>query len=439
MNIKPPPHNIDAEKAILGTLIQWPDSLLDILGFLKAEDFYAEAHSFIYQAMIDLTDAGRPVDLVTMASELEKNTLLAKVGGYSMLSRLSCASATSENIAYYAKLVKEASQRRHLMAAAQKIMSLAQNSSEDFSLIQEQAEEEIFRGNTGSKSRNLVFFRDVMPSALKSLEEFIANAKHPDAIPTGIPVMDHEDGGLLPGDLILVAGRPGMGKTALGNQMAAGMAVENHPVLYCCGEMEAKRIAMRVLCTMGEFAKRTERHRENSHAWDKMSRFATTFEGKPFAMIDGTMTLSRICAVARMAARFHGLKALYVDYIQLIKTAGKNRVVEVGEISRSLKELAQDLRIPVIAMSQLNREIDKRENYWPQNSDLKDSGSLEQDADIIVFPHRPHKDREDKEKSLMESAFLVFTKYRDASVGAKKIMWRPDITRFYPCDSRDDD
>jgi replicative DNA helicase len=432
---KQPPHSIEAEQSVLGGLMLNNAAWNDLADKLKAQDFYRADHRVIYRAISELIDANKPCDFVTLTEFLRHQGQLEEAGGLAYLGSLAVDTYSIANLAAYAEIVRERAVLRGLIAAGSEIGDLGYRpDGRSTGELLDEAEQKVFaireHGVRGQSSFESV--SEVMGRVERRIDLLRKDPKALAGLPTGFSALDRKTQGLHPGDLVIVAARPGMGKTTLAMNIAEHVAfVENKPVAIFSMEMSGEQLAMRVLSSFGriELGKLKSGHLSDAD-YDRLVSADALIRKAPL-YIDETGALSpmELRARARRLCAQHGLSLVVVDYIQLMQVPGtrENRTNEVSEITRSLKSLAKELRIPVIALSQLSRANEK-ENRKPKLSDLRDSGGIEQDADLVLFIYREDITNE----SLPErtKAEIIIGKQRSGPTGQFDLTFLGQFTKF---------
>jgi replicative DNA helicase len=439
--IKLPPHSVEAEQSVLGGLLLDATALDKVADLLTEEDFYRQEHRLIFKQIVRLSEQAKPVDVITVAEALELTAALEKVGGLPYLGSLAQNVPSAANVRRYAEIVRERSIMRKLVEVGTDIASSAFNpTGRDAAQLLDEAEGKVFEiAEAGSKGKQGFH---AMPPLLTEVVERIETLYSRDnpgdvtGIATGFSDLDRMTSGLQPGDLVIVAGRPSMGKTAFSINIAEHVALSgNKPVAIYSMEMGAAQLAMRMLGSVGRLNQhdlRTGRLQDDD--WGRLTHALGKLNDAPI-FIDETAALSALDLRAR-SRRLHrqhgGLGLIVVDYLQLMSAPGgkasENRATEISEISRSLKALAKELHVPVIALSQLNRSLEQRPNKRPVMSDLRESGAIEQDADLILFIYRDevyNSDSPDKGK-----AEIIIGKQRNGPIGMVPVAFRGEYTRF---------
>lgn len=430
---KVPPHSLEAEQSVLGGIIIDNEAINRVLELLRPGDFYKEAHQRIFGAMISLFERGEPLDLVTLANELKKSKDLERIGGATYLAQLADAVPTAANIVHYAKIVKEKALLRSLIATATDIVTECYREGQDIEELLDRAEQAIF-GISQYRVRPAFFpIKEVLKEAFRSIERLYEKKELITGVPSGFKDLDRKTAGFQPSDLIIVAGRPSMGKTAFCLNIAQYAAVEAKiPTAIFSMEMSREQLALRMLCSEAKVSASKVRSGFLSEGdLQKLTMAASTLADAPI-VIDDTPALSvlELRAKARRLKGETGLGLIIIDYLQLMRgrSSAERREQEISEISRSLKALAKELSIPVIAISQLSRRAEDRPGRRPQLADLRESGAIEQDADLIIFLYRdevynPHSDK----KGIAE---VIIGKQRNGPTGTVELSFIPELTTF---------
>lgn len=429
-----PPHNVEAEQAVLGAMLIKKEAIAEAIEILRPDDFYRDAHRIVFEAMLELFQKNEPVDIVTVTEQLKKNDLLEKAGGIAFITALDNAVPTAANVAYHAKIVEEKAQLRNLINAATEIAGTAYEDTEDMAEIMDRAEKRILdvasRENTGA----FVPIKDIVMGTFQQIENRAKNSGALTGLPSGFIDLDRLTAGFQPSDLILVAARPSMGKTAFTLNIATYVAVhERKPVAFFSLEMSKEQLVQRMLCAEGGIDSQRLRKGELDDEWPKLVEAADRLSGAPI-YIDDTpgITVMELRSKARRLKAEHGLDLVIIDYLQLMQgrggKSGDNRQQEISEISRSLKALARELSVPVIALSQLSRSVESRQIKRPMLSDLRESGSLEQDADIVMFLYR--EDYYTEETDRQNITEVIIAKHRNGPVDKIDLFFQKEFTKF---------
>ena len=434
-----PPHSVEAEQSVLGGLLLDPAAWDNVADVLRAEDFYRPDHRVIFEAIGQLAGQNRPCDAVTVSEHLERAGRLADAGGLAYLGTLARDTPTAANVRAYGAIVRERSLLRQLLTAGGEIASsVFNNEGETARELLEFAERKVFaiaeQGMRG-KREGAVAIQSMMPELIDQIDEWHANPGGLRGLPTGFDEFDRKTGGLRPGDLVIVAGRPSMGKTTFAVNMAEHAALKGDvkaSVVIFSMEMPAEQLMTRMLASIGRVNLGHIRSGQISDEdWPRITGAAGQLsEARIF--IDETPGLSPtdLRARARRVAREHGLSLVVVDYLQLMQVPGnkENRATEISEISRGLKALAKELRVPVIALSQLNRGVEQRQDKKPVMSDLRESGAIEQDADMILLIYREEVyDKNTPKKGIAE---IDLAKHRNGEIGTFMLTFQGQYSRF---------
>ena len=434
--LRVPPHSIEAEQSVLGGLMLDNDSWLQVSERLGVKDFYRRDHANIFRGVEALANDGKPYDIVTLAEWLESNALLETSGGIQYLAQLADNTPTAANIAAYADIVRDRAVLRALVRAGTDIAESGfRTEGRTTNDLLDQAERWVFeiaeresRGRRGFRP-----IKELLVSALDRIDLLFQRDNPITGVPTGFHDLDGMTSGLQPSDLVIVAGRPSMGKTAFAINIAQHAATKSElPVAIFSMEMPSEQIAMRMLSSLG----RIDQHKVRTGKladddWPRLTHAVGILsEAKLFIDDTPALTPGDLRARCRRLAREHGLGLVVVDYLQLMHVPGtnENRATEISEISRSLKALANELSVPVIALSQLNRSLEQRGDKRPVMSDLRESGAIEQDADLIMFIYRDEVYNEDSpDKGVAE---IIIAKQRNGPIGNKKLRFFGEYTTF---------
>lgn len=439
---KSPPYSLEAEQSVLGGLMLRNDAWYDLADRLSEVDFYRQDHRLIFRSIAELMSQSKPCDYLTVMEQLKHGDVLEQAGGAVYLGHLANETPSAANVVAYADIVRERSVLRQLIATGQEIAELGfRPDGRAQEELVDVAEQRIFNiREAGAKSRmDFEPIHSLMDKVEKNIEFLSKNPGQLSGMSTGLDDLDKRTNGLRPGDLVIVAGRPGMGKTSFAMNIAEHVAIDKkEPVAVFSMEMPGEQLAMRVLASFGRIDQSNLRSGQlDDHEWAKLTSASTIIREAPlFIDESGALSPMDLRARARRLARQHGIKLIVVDYIQLMQVHGtrENRTNEISEISRNLKALAKELKIPIIALSQLSREVEKRENKRPLMSDLRESGSIEQDADLILFIYRGayYKRKDGAEVTADEDniAEVIIAKQRSGPTGVVKTAWLGRYTRF---------
>jgi replicative DNA helicase len=430
---KIPPHNLEAEQAVLGCMLLDSDVIPTVTEIIRSEDFYREDHREICEAILDLSERAMPIDIITVSEQLQHRGTLDSVGGLEYLTSISNAVPTTGNARHFAKIVEEKSLLRKLIKASAEISSMSYDASEDAVYVLDKAEKSIFDILQKRNTQGFTHIKDVLLETFNRLEELYNTKGYVTGIPTGFTDLDYKTSGLQNSDLILIAARPGMGKTAMALNIAQYAAVRKHvPVAIFNLEMSKDQLVNRMLCSevMVDSQKMRTGKLEDED-WNKIAQALGPLSEAPI-YIDDTpgVSVMDIRAKCRRLKLEKNLGLVVIDYLQLMQGRGKaeSRQQEVSEISRSLKILAKELNIPVVTMSQLSRGPEARTDHRPMLSDLRESGAIEQDADIVMFLYRDDYYNPDTDKKNI--AEVIIAKHRNGSTGTVELRWFGEYTKF---------
>ncbi|MFZ2494310.1 MAG: replicative DNA helicase [Candidatus Saccharimonadales bacterium] len=441
---KIPPHNLDAEMSLLGAILIDEEVLADVTDKVKADDFYENRHQRIFAAIMRLYEQHRPVDLLTLSDELEKKDDLEMVGGSSYLNELTNYVPTAANAAAYAELVAQRAVRRRLIKASGDIAELAYNDDTNTQEILERAEAELFSVSDTSLKQELVSLEQILTESFDRMEELHRDRGKLRGVRTGWRDLDNLTAGLQRSDLLIIAARPAMGKTTLVTNLAYNVAAkEKQAVLFFSLEMSKEQLVDRMLAdASGVDAWNIRTGNLSDDDFEKLSTAMGEMAEAPI-YIDDTpgLTVLEMRTKARRQAHSHPLGLIIVDYLQLMQGSSRggefNRVQEVSEISRGLKLIARELNVPVIALSQLSRSVENRNPQIPQLADLRESGSIEQDADLVAFIYREAYYNPDTDRQNITD--LIIAKHRNGPTGRVELYFHPERLRFMSLDKQRDD
>jgi replicative DNA helicase len=430
-----PPQNLEAEVSVLGGVLLDNEALNRVLEVMKEGDFYRESHRKIFSAILDLYEKSEPVDLITLTEALKKRDALEAVGGVEYLNSLVNSVPTAANISYYAKIVKEKAILRKLINRSTDIISQVYGVSGDVDDFLDQAERSIFEISEDRVRPSFYSLKDIIKASFKTIERLYEKRQLITGVPTGFTKLDELTSGLQPSDLIIIAGRPSMGKTALALDIAAHAAVEGGiPSAIFSLEMAKEQLALRMLCSEAKVdAHRLRGGFLSESDWPKLTRAAGSLSEAPI-FIDDTPGLSALemRAKSRRLKAEHNLGLVVVDYLQLMRgrADSDNREQEISDISRSLKALAKELNVPVMALSQLNRRVEERGDRRPQLSDLRESGAIEQDADVIIFLYRDEVYNKSEDNPNKGKAEIIIGKQRNGPTDKFELTFLDKFTCF---------
>ncbi|HCR55677.1 TPA: replicative DNA helicase [Candidatus Saccharibacteria bacterium] len=438
---KVPPQSIDAEKSLLGAVLIDDEVLADVSEFVTHKDFYDKTHGVIYDAMMRLYEKHKPVDLLTLTDELKRKKELEVVGGSAYLTELTTYVPTAAHAASYAEIVAQKAVRRRLIKASSEISELGFEEDTTTQELLEKAEAELFSVSDQSLKQDVVSLESILTDSFDRMEELHRNKGQLRGIRTGYRDLDNMTAGLQRSDLFILAARPAMGKTTLVTNLAYNVAtIAKQPVLFFSLEMSKEQLVDRMLSdASGVDAWNIRTGNLSDDDFSKLSEAMGELAEAPI-FIDDTPGLSvlEMRTKARRVSHDHPLGLIIVDYLQLMQASGRsdgNRVQEVSEISRGLKLIARELNVPLIALSQLSRAVENRPDKKPQLADLRESGSIEQDADIVAFIHRPGYYEPDNAE-LENITELIIAKHRNGPVGKIDLYFHPERLRFMSLDKK---
>jgi replicative DNA helicase len=427
------PHNVEAEQAVLGALLIDPDAVFKVNTFLRADDFYVERHRWLYDSVISLYDRGEAVDLVTLCDELERREQLAELGGAAYITSLINATPTALNVEHYGRIVERTSTLRRLIGAAGEIAALAYEDTENVDEVVDRAEQILFGVSQQRITRDIMPIKDVVAAYYDRVDHLYQHKGETIGVPTGFRNIDKMLGGLQNSDLIIVAARPGMGKTSLLLSFALNAARKySQRVAIFSLEMSAEQLVQRLISAeTGIDSQRLRIGNLREEEWPTFIQ-ATGALSDTMIFIDDTPSISAMqvrTKARRLYAEF-GLDLIVIDYLQLMQgdRRTENRVQEISFLSRNLKGLARELNIPVVVASQLSRAVEQRNDKRPMLSDLRESGSIEQDADIVVFIYRDEYYAPETDQANI--AEVIVSKHRNGPTGMVPLFFRKELAQF---------
>jgi len=427
-----PPHNLEAEQSVLGSLLIDRDAIIRVASLLKSDDFYHGANGSIYQAILDLYNRREPTDFITLTDELTRRERLDDVGGVAYLSTLLNAVPTAVHVEYYGKIVERTATLRRLIDAGAQIVGIGYRDGVDTEDALDAAERTIFDISQRRTTKDFQSIAEVLERFFDQIDYMQQHRGSVVGVATGFTDLDQLTGGLQKSDLIIVAARPSVGKTAFALGMAYGAAIQHGKTVGIFSlEMSAEQLVQRLLATeTGVDSHRLRLGQIDDHEWDRISRaFGRLAEAHIFIDDSAALSVMEVRSKARRLQAEHGLDFLVIDYLQLMQSRRtENRVQEISEISRGLKGLARELNIPVVALSQLSRAVETRADHRPMLSDLRESGSIEQDADIVTFIYRDEVyDQNTEKKGIAE---IIVAKHRNGPVGSINLRFFEKTARF---------
>lgn len=437
-----PPQNIEAEQAVLGAMLIDKEAIAKATEVLSADDFYREAHRVIFSTMLELYNKNEAVDMVTVTEILKRDNKLEDIGGIAYITSLANVVLTAANVKYHAEIVAEKSVLRQLVRVSTEIAAMGYEANEDVGTLLDTAESRILEISNRKKKNDFTAINDILMDSVQSIESLLQNKGGLTGLPAGFADLDKLTSGLHPSDFIILAARPSMGKTALALNIVQNVALRAHKVIggeprsvaFFSLEMSKEQLVNRMLCAeAGIDSQRLRvgemRDEDWTHLWDACD---TMSRAKIYIDDTAGITAMDMRSRARRLKAEHGLDLIVVDYLQLMQGSGKrnnsgDRQQEVSEISRSLKALARELDVPVLALSQLSRSVESRQVKRPMLSDLRESGSLEQDADIVAFLYREDYYNPETENKHTE---LIIAKHRNGPVDTVNLFFQKQFTKF---------
>ncbi|MFC0300400.1 replicative DNA helicase [Virgibacillus soli] len=440
INDRIPPHNIEAEQSVIGAIFLEPEAFSTASQFLMPEDFYRAGHQRIFEIMLKLSDRGEPIDILTVTSALKDTKSLDEAGGVSYLTEIAQSVPTAANIEYYCKIVEEKALLRRLIRTATDIVTVTYDREDEVDDVLNEAEKNILEVSNRQNAGAFKAIKDVLIEVYDNIETLHNQKSDITGIPTGYRDLDRITSGFQRNDLIIVAARPSVGKTAFALNIAQNVAVHtDENVAIFSLEMGAEQLVQRMLCAEGNIdAQRMRSGQLESEDWGRLTMAMGSLSNAGIFIDDSAgIRVSEIRSKCRRLKQEHGLGMILIDYLQLIQGSANskdNRQQEVSEISRSLKALARELNIPVIALSQLSRGVEQRQDKRPMMSDLRESGSIEQDADIVGFLYRDdYYDKESEQQNIIE---IIIAKQRNGPVGTVELAFVKEYNKFVDLDHR---
>ncbi len=430
-----PPQNLEAEQSVLGAMLIDKEAVSAVANMLRPEDFYADKHSKLYETIVALSNRGEPVDLITTQNELRKSGHLEEVGGLNYLTSLINTVPTTANVQQYALIVEQKATLRRLQNAARRVVENCYG-PEDYESTLMEAEQSIFAVTQKRSVRGYIHIRDALVTAYGHLEFLYSSKGKTTGVPSGFRDLDQMTSGFQASDMIIVAARPSVGKTAFTLNVARNAAIlGGKRVLFFSLEMGAEQLAMRLLASEAAVdGHRLRTGQLQDQDWHRLgSALSTLSESSIYIDDTPNVPLPELRAKARRVSQEHGLDLIIIDYLQLMSMPSRsgqnsNRQQEISEISRSLKHLARELKVPVIALSQLSRSVEQRQDKRPLLSDLRESGAIEQDADIVAFLYRDdYYDPESEKKNMVE---VIVAKHRNGPIGSIELYFMKDIQKM---------
>lgn len=427
------PHSMEAEQCVIGSMIMDREAIVVASELITGDDFYNRQYGILYETMVELNDAGSPVDLVTLQNKLKEKDVPPEVSSLEFVRDLITAVPTSANIKYYANIVAEKATLRRLIRLNEEIANTCYAGKESLEYILDDTEKKVFQLVQKRNTDDFVPVRQIVMNAMDRIEMAAKNKGNVTGIPTGFIDLDYRTAGLQPSDLILVAARPSMGKTAFELNLAQYMAFrKNMTVALFSLEMSKEQLVNRMFSQESSVdAQKLRTGQLNDQEWERLIESAGTI-GKSNLIIDDTpgISIAELRSKCRKYKLEHNMAIVMIDYLQLMSGGGRteSRQQEISEISRSLKALARELNVPVVALSQLSRAVEQRPDHRPMLSDLRESGAIEQDADVVMFLYRDdYYNHDSPEAGISE---VIIAKQRNGPIGTVKLAWLPEYTRF---------
>ena len=431
---KIPPHDEEAEQAVIGSMLTDKDAVVAGIEVLKPEDFYRNDNSTIFEAISNVYSKGEPIDIITIKEELTSMGKFEAVGGIEYLANLPEKVPTTANVDKYVKIVENKSLLRSLIKTANELIDLGYNQNEEIEEIMDGAEKKIFDIMQRKSQKGYSSIKDILVDSFEELQELYNNKQHITGVASGFIDLDNKTAGLHKSELVLIAARPAMGKTAFALNIATNAAIQaNTPVVVFSLEMSKEQCANRILCSQAMVdSQKVTKGDLDDEEWSKLAIASGELSESAGIFIDDTpgITVAEIRAKCRKLKIEKDIGLIVIDYLQLIRGSGKtsSREQEIAEISRSLKILAKEIDVPVIALSQLSRSPEARTDHRPMLQDLRESGSIEQDADIVMFIYRD--DYYNPETEQTNIAEIIIAKNRSGPVGTTELLWMPSFTKF---------
>ncbi len=430
--LRTPPHSINAERTVLGALMLDKDAVIKVADMIKIDDFYKNAHNIIYEAMLSLYEQNDPIDVLSISNKLEEQNKIDEIGGASYLASLVSEIASASNIVYYAKIIQKKAILRRLIGAATEINEMGYNEAEDIEKVLDDAEQKLFSISQKSLKQEFTPIKTILGDAFDRLDDLHKNKGQMRGVPTGFSDLDDLLSGLQKSDLIILAARPSVGKTSLALDIARQVGTQaNIPVGIFSLEMSADQLVDRMIAAEGNvdlWRLRTGNLKDSD--FTQINETMGTLSEAPIFIDDtSSANIMEMRTMARRLQAEHDLGLIIIDYLQLMEgRSNENRVQEISEISRGLKMLAKELNIPIVALSQLSRAVESRPDQRPKLSDLRESGSIEQDADVVMFIYREDRVNPDTEnKGIAE---IIVAKHRNGPVGIKQLYFHEEAASY---------
>jgi replicative DNA helicase len=426
-----PPHSREAEESVIGAVLLSEEAVNEVMDRVHPEDFYVPAHQAIFEAIRDLFNGNEPIDAVTVSEELRRRGELEKIGGVSYLTRLVDVVPSTSNVVYYAGIVEEHAKRRELIRAGASITDFAFDTDDEITAVIDRAEQTVLGIAERRSSQSLHEIGPLFSDVLEQIEMLEQQGSDMIGLPTGYVDLDKMVSGLRAANLVVVAARPGMGKSSLALGVAVNAALNGEPVAIFSLEMSREELVQRILSAVAKVDSKKLQTGQLGDLWPRVVDAAGKMYRAPIFIDDSPVVgVTDVRAKCRRLKRRHGLSLVIIDYLQLMQASTReNRQQEISEITRNLKNLARELEVPIIAVSQLNRSLESREDKRPRLSDLRESGAIEQDSDIVMFIYR-HEYYHPEEVEKRGIAEVLIAKHRSGPTGMVQLTFQPEFTRF---------
>ena len=427
------PHSMEAEQAVIGSMIMDAEAVTVASEVIAGEDFYSRQYGILFETMVEMSEAGQPIDLITLQNRLREKDVPPEVSGLEFVRELLASVPTSANIKYYANIVAEKALLRRLIKLNEEIANTCYAGKESLEFIMEDTEKRMFQLLQRREGGDFVPIRQIVMNAMDKIESAAKNKGSVTGIPTGFTDLDYRTAGMQPSDLVLIAARPSMGKTAFVLNIAQHVAFKkNLPVVIFSLEMSKEQLVNRMFSLESSVdAQKLRTGQLNDQDWERLIESAGVI-GRSKLMIDDTpgISISELRSKCRKLKLEHGLSMIIIDYLQLMSGSGRSesRQNEISEISRSLKAVARELNVPVLALSQLSRAVEQRPDHRPMLSDLRESGAIEQDADVVMFIYRDDYYNHDTDRKGVSE--IIIAKQRNGPIGTVELAWLPEYTKF---------
>lgn len=427
------PHSDEAEQSVVGAMLMDREAIVIASEAVHADDFYNRSYGVLFEAMVELNDAGSPVDIVTLQNKLKEKNVPPEISGMDFIREVVTAVPTSANVRYYANIVAEKATLRRMIRLNEDIENMCYTGKESLEFILDDTEKKMFQIVSKRTTEEFVPVRDIVNNAIDKIEKASRTKGNVTGIPTGFIDLDYRTAGMQPSDLILIAARPSMGKTAFELNLAQYMALKKGlTVALFSLEMSKEQLVNRMFSLESNVdAQKLRTGNLNDQEWERLASSATVI-GKSNLIIDDTPSISiaELRSKCRKYKLEHNLSIIMIDYLQLMSGSGKSesRQQEISDISRSLKALARELNVPVVALSQLSRAVEQRPDHRPMLSDLRESGAIEQDADVVMFLYRDDYYNHDTDKKGISE--VIIAKQRNGPIGTVELAWLAEYTKF---------